>query len=110
MSDLPIFTLADVSCHNNSSSCWIIIEGNVYDVGRFLDEHPGGEEVILELAGMDATEGFDQIGHSDDARDLLKKMCIGRLDPTAASIPPPAAIDSKETRTENSSVNGIINT
>ena len=35
----------------------------------------------MELAGMDATEGFDQIGHSDDAKDLLKTLYIGDLDP-----------------------------
>jgi cytochrome b involved in lipid metabolism len=86
MSDLPLYTLEEVSKHNDRSNCWIIIEGHIYDVGRFLDEHPGGEEVILELAGMDATEGFDQIGHSDDARDLLKTMMIGHLD---ASAPAP---------------------
>lgn len=83
MSELPVYTLQDVSKRNDRAKCWIVIEGLVYDVGRFLDEHPGGEEVILELAGMDATEGFDQIGHSDDARSLLKTMLVGRLDPSA---------------------------
>lgn len=28
-----------------------------YDVTKFLEEHPGGEEVVLETAGTDATEG-----------------------------------------------------
>ncbi|KAJ2751926.1 Cytochrome b5, partial [Coemansia nantahalensis] len=43
-------------------------------------EHPGGEEVILEYAGKDATEAFEDIGHSEDARDLLKGLMIGRLE------------------------------
>jgi cytochrome b involved in lipid metabolism len=103
MSDLPLYTLDEVSKHKDRSNCWIIIEGHVYDVGRFLDEHPGGEEVMLELAGMDATEGFDQIGHSDDARDLLKTMLIGHLDATAPAAQPaqpaqepPKNVDAKE--------------
>ena len=29
--------------------------------------------------GLDATEAFDEIGHSDDARDLLKEMYLGDL-------------------------------
>uniref|UniRef100_A0A8C4SZN8 Cytochrome b5 type B n=1 Tax=Erpetoichthys calabaricus TaxID=27687 RepID=A0A8C4SZN8_ERPCA len=35
---------------------WVIIHDKVYDVTHFLDEHPGGEEVLLEQAGGDATE------------------------------------------------------
>ncbi len=77
--DLQTFSLDQVSKHNSRSNLWIIIEGNVYDCTRFLDEHPGGEEVILELAGMDATEGFEQIGHSPDAIDLLKTMIVGKV-------------------------------
>ena len=37
--------------------------------------------MLMEVAGMDATEGFEQIGHSDDAKDLLKTLYIGDLDP-----------------------------
>lgn len=108
MSDLPTYTLQEVSKHKDRSNCWIVIDGNVYDVGRFLDEHPGGEEVILELAGMDATEGFDQIGHSDDARDLLKTMIVGRLDASASIVKPVKEIHSVPAETKESS-GGIIN-
>lgn len=31
----------------------------------------GGEEVLLDLAGQDCTEAFDDVGHSDEARALL---------------------------------------
>ncbi|KAI6192101.1 Cytochrome b5 heme-binding domain-containing protein [Aphelenchoides bicaudatus] len=42
-------------------------------------EHPGGEEVILNLAGQDATEGFNDVGHSTDAKELAKEYVIGKL-------------------------------
>jgi cytochrome b5 len=43
----------------------------VYDVTKYLDDHPGGAEVLLEQAGQDATDMFEDIGHSQDARLVL---------------------------------------
>lgn len=56
----------------------------VYDVTKFLAEHPGGEEVMIEVAGMDASDAFEDIGHSNGARDMLAKYLIGELD----GVPP----------------------
>ena len=42
-------------------------------------QHPGGEDVILEHAGRDATIVFKEVGHSDDAKSLLKHHFIGLL-------------------------------
>ncbi|NXM76382.1 CYB5B protein, partial [Serilophus lunatus] len=44
-------------------------------------QHPGGEEVLLEQAGRDATESFEDVGHSTDAREMLKQYYIGELHP-----------------------------
>jgi cytochrome b involved in lipid metabolism len=49
----------------------------VYDVTKYLDDHPGGAEVMLDVAGQDADEFFEDIGHSNDARAELKKYYIG---------------------------------
>ncbi|KAJ3247253.1 hypothetical protein HDU78_004787 [Chytriomyces hyalinus] len=73
------FTWADVADHNSRKSTWLVVENEVFDCTKFLEEHPGGEEVIMENAGFDATDAFDEIGHSDDAKDLLKSMKIGTL-------------------------------
>ncbi|XP_041047373.1 cytochrome b5 isoform X2 [Carcharodon carcharias] len=43
-------------------------------------QHPGGEEVLFEQAGGDATESFEDVGHSSDAREMLKQYFIGELD------------------------------
>ncbi|XP_047128073.1 cytochrome b5 isoform X1 [Hydra vulgaris] len=74
-----LFTLEEVRSHNNAKSCWLAIHDKVYDVTKFIDEHPGGEEVLLELAGKDATSNFEDVGHSSDARDLLASYYIGDL-------------------------------
>ncbi|KAJ2681944.1 Cytochrome b5 [Coemansia spiralis] len=76
------FVAAEIAKHNTRKDIWIVISNNVYDVTGFLEEHPGGEEVILEYAGRDATEAFEDIGHSDDARDMLKEFMIGKLEVT----------------------------
>jgi cytochrome b involved in lipid metabolism len=49
----------------------------VYDVTKYLDDHPGGAEVMLDVAGQDADEFFEDIGHSKEARQELKKYYIG---------------------------------
>uniref|UniRef100_A0A2A4JVD9 Cytochrome b5 n=1 Tax=Heliothis virescens TaxID=7102 RepID=A0A2A4JVD9_HELVI len=46
---------------------------------RFFFQHPGGEEVLLEKGGQDATEPFEDVSHSSDARSLMKKYKIGEL-------------------------------
>ncbi|NXP80840.1 CYB5B protein, partial [Ramphastos sulfuratus] len=73
--------LEEVGKRNSSREAWLVIHGRVYDVTRFLEEHPGGEEVLLEQAGRDATESFEDVGHSTDAREMLKQYYIGEVHP-----------------------------
>ncbi|KAG9267150.1 cytochrome b5-like [Astyanax mexicanus] len=73
------YSLEEVQTHNMSKDTWLIIHDKVYDITRFLEEHPGGEEVLLEQAGADATESFEDVGHSTDAREMLQQYYIGEL-------------------------------
>ena len=57
----------------------MVIHGKVVDVTRFVDEHPGGEDVLIESAGGDATRQFEDVGHSSDARAQLEDLVIGTL-------------------------------
>lgn len=49
----------------------------MYDVSSYLDDHPGGAEVLLDVAGQDADEFFEDIGHSREARKELEKFYKG---------------------------------
>ncbi|KAF0764500.1 cytochrome b5-like isoform X2 [Aphis craccivora] len=73
------YSLAEVAANANATNPWIVIDDCIYDVTEFLNDHPGGEEVLLEQAGKDATEEFEDVGHSSDAREVMQKYKIGEL-------------------------------
>ncbi|KKA28915.1 hypothetical protein TD95_002494 [Thielaviopsis punctulata] len=72
---------AEVAKHNTAESCWVVIHGKVYDVTEFLDDHPGGKNIILKYAGRDASEEFDPVHPSDTLdRYLPKDKHLGPVD------------------------------
>merc|ERR1719433_1692352 len=73
--------MSEVSEHNNPESLWIVVENLVYDITSFTFEHPGGEEILYEQGGQDATQPFQDVGHSSDAREMMTKYLIGELHP-----------------------------
>ncbi|RWV99418.1 hypothetical protein GW17_00037672, partial [Ensete ventricosum] len=54
----------------------------VYDVTKFLDDHPGGDEVLVSSTGKDATDDFEDVGHSTAARTMLDEYYVGVIDDT----------------------------
>ena len=58
----------------------------MYDVTKYLDDHPGGAEVMLDVAGQNADEFFEDIGHSKEARNELAKYLIGTYKLTAEEL------------------------
>ena len=64
---------------DDRNKCIIVIKNRVYDVTKFIDEHPGGEEVLKEQHGRDASNPFEDVGHSMDAHEQLKAYEIARL-------------------------------
>lgn len=51
----------------------------MYDVTKYIRDHPGGDDILVEIGGADASEEFDAAGHSDDAWDITKSLLVGRL-------------------------------
>lgn len=74
-----IITMEEVSWHDKIQDCWIIIYDRVYDVTDFLDQHPGGADLLLEYAGRDASVAFRGSGHSQDSLQMLTKYYVGDL-------------------------------
>ncbi|EEQ90602.1 L-lactate dehydrogenase (cytochrome), variant 2 [Blastomyces dermatitidis ER-3] len=81
-----ILDAPEVAKHNSPDSCWVVLYGKVYDVTEFLPHHPGGAQIILQLAGKDATEEYDPIHPSGTLEENLKpEACLGTIDPEALS-------------------------
>ncbi|XP_008306264.1 cytochrome b5 [Cynoglossus semilaevis] len=78
---LRYYRLSEIEEQNSFRLTWFVIHHKVYDVTKFLEEHPGGEEVLREQAGGNATESFEDVGHSSDAREMASTMVIGELHP-----------------------------
>ncbi|CAL0305406.1 unnamed protein product [Lupinus luteus] len=77
-----VYTFEEVSKHNKTEDCWVIISGKVYDLTSFIEDHPGGAEVILAATGKDGTSDYDAAGHSDYAIEMMEKYFIGKIDTT----------------------------
>lgn len=77
--ELKVYQRSQVAKNNDGKSALIIIKNNVYDVTKFLSEHPGGEEVLLEQAGKDSTDAFEGVGHSAEAREMMKRYRVGEI-------------------------------
>ncbi|KAI9795250.1 MAG: hypothetical protein M1833_007272 [Piccolia ochrophora] len=77
--DSSDLTYAAIAAHSSKKDLFVVIHDKVYNASSFVDEHPGGEEVLLDVGGQDATEAFEDVGHSDEAREILEGMLIGDL-------------------------------
>ncbi|KAG2381435.1 hypothetical protein C9374_006424 [Naegleria lovaniensis] len=56
-----------------------VISGRIIAIGKFKDEHPGGEDVMMEYAGLDATEAFESMRHSESAKRKVLELVIGEV-------------------------------
>jgi len=73
------FSVAEVSAHNTEKDCWVIIHDKAYNVSNFLNEHPGGFDLLVDHAGKDATANFDLVGHTDAAKKVLARLFVGNV-------------------------------
>ncbi|TIA89364.1 hypothetical protein E3P99_02146 [Wallemia hederae] len=102
------YTIDDLKANQSAENMWLLINGKVYDCTKFLDEHPGGDEVIISEGGKDATEAFDDIGHSDEARSQLDKLFIGNFDGPSKVSSSSTQTGSKSSDTRASLLNNLL--
>ena len=65
------FTMTQVRANNSARSCWTVIDGVVYDLTKWISNHPGGSGAILFLCGTDGTNAFSA-QHQNQARPAIR--------------------------------------
>merc|ERR1719473_2143801 len=81
------FTLDEVAKHVTKEDCWVVVDGQVLNVTKFLPDHPGGELAILTFAGKDATAEFNMIHPPDVIGKYAPDAVIGKLGAAAPAAP-----------------------
>ncbi|GLT24961.1 hypothetical protein SLA2020_001200 [Shorea laevis] len=98
-----VYTLAEVSEHNTPKDCWLVINGKVYNVTKFLEDHPGGDEVLLSSTGKDATDDFEDVGHSSTAKAMMDEYYVGDINtstvPAKTKYTPPKQPNYEQDKT-----------
>ncbi|KAJ6137594.1 Cytochrome b5 [Penicillium samsonianum] len=88
--ELPEYTLKDVAAHNTKGDTWMIIHGQVFELTKYLQDHPGGADALIEVAGTDATAAYEDVGHSEDAREIMQPFLVGTLKDAQQYVRPKA--------------------
>jgi cytochrome b involved in lipid metabolism len=77
-SGLKTFTRAEVALHNKENDCWTYVDGKVYDLSKWLPEHPGGGFLVLVMCGVDGATALRD-HHKSDQDNALATYYIGDL-------------------------------
>jgi len=76
----PGYTKEEVAQHASESSCWSIVNGDVYDLTSYISKHPGGSRNILKICGKDGTSAFEgEHGGESRPERTLEGYKIGPL-------------------------------
>jgi cytochrome-b5 reductase len=60
----------------------------VYDVTSYVRDHPGGADLLIDSAGKDATEDYADVGHSEDADEILASFLVGTVKDAPKAVRP----------------------
>ncbi|KAF2195291.1 cytochrome b5 [Zopfia rhizophila CBS 207.26] len=74
------FTAKDVASHNTvDNGLYVIIDGSVYSLANFVDEHPGGAKILKRVGGKDASKQFWKYHNESVLKKYAPKLKIGTL-------------------------------
>jgi cytochrome b involved in lipid metabolism len=75
------YTAAEVGQHRTQKDCWMVIDGQVYDISSYFEVHPAEPAILLPWCGKEATQAYrtKTLGrpHSARADAMLPKYRIG---------------------------------
>ena len=78
-----VISVEELARHSTPEDCWMAIRGSVYDLTKYLPDHPSRPDVIEPWCGKEATQAYDTKTkgrkHSDAADAMLPSYRIGSL-------------------------------
>ncbi|KAF4739431.1 hypothetical protein FOZ63_000570, partial [Perkinsus olseni] len=83
----PALTMEEVAKHTTEDDCWIVVNGMVYNVTKWLPKHPGGKDIILQHAGQDASDEWNSIHPKGTMEKYGKPYELGALGSGGAAAP-----------------------
>ncbi|ETS82087.1 hypothetical protein G7054_g5355 [Neopestalotiopsis clavispora] len=74
------FSKKEVADHKTEADgIYIIVDDGVYDVTKFIDEHPGGSKILKRMAGKDSTKQFWKYHGKNVLEKYGPKLKIGTV-------------------------------
>jgi alkylation response protein AidB-like acyl-CoA dehydrogenase/predicted heme/steroid binding protein len=86
MAGKPEFTMEQVAQHNSDGDYWIVIDGKVYDVSKFMKVHPGGAGILRQFGGKDCTEEFFDLHKAEVLSSTGAKLVKGTVSGTEVGV------------------------
>ena len=74
-----VYTMDKVKLNNTDRSCWSVVDGNVYDLTRWINSHPGGAGAIRSMCGVDGTRAF--LNQHEGRREPIQRLSMYLLGP-----------------------------
>lgn len=63
--------------HKTKEDCWTVLGGRVYNLTPYLPFHPGGEKILMAIAGRDGTSLFMKTHSWVSFENMLDKCLVG---------------------------------
>lgn len=76
---LPQLSMAQVAEHCTKEDCWVVLDNRAYDITAFVDRHPGGVGPVVNMAGKDATDVFDNYHSAKVYKSMLSPYLVGEV-------------------------------
>jgi cytochrome b involved in lipid metabolism len=88
--DLPFIPAKEVACRRcpgltvtrdedfHHTDLWIVVDHIVYDCSGFIDDHPGGRQVIVSFVGEDCSWQFWRFHNKEIMQQYGRPLRIGR--------------------------------
>lgn len=80
--NLPYYKMSDVAKHNNKENgIWVVYKNGVYNVTDFVEEHPGGNKILLAAgSSIEPFWALYAIHNTEEVYGMLEKLRIGNIE------------------------------